>query len=431
MAFDLHRRILKGVFLVTAFVAFGKLMAVGKDIGFAQRFGVSGRYDVYLLAIVVVTWAPLVISSIAQSVLVPAISKLNNNLRKRFHSELITWTSVVGVIFTVFVYLYASQLTRLFSSQLGVEAQSELIVLIRGMSSVSFLTCLIAIYSSELLARENHVNTLYEAIPSFILVIALFFHSSISDSLSVLIWVTVFGLMLQAAALVFHTNIQYVSTRINFSVTSPAWVDVRNGFSILLIGSVALSFVSPIDQYFAASHGEGGVSTFGFANRLLVVGVGLAVTVISRALLPILCDANISSARRKKIAVQWCIFSFLCACVSIAIVYPIVDDVVRLIYERGKFTSENTREVSRLVIIGLTQLPSLFAGMVLVQYFVSCQRYFIIAISGCIGVFVKFISAAILIDEYALSGLMISTSLMWLSTFLYFGVVMFSGRFDE
>lgn len=415
-----HRRIVRGIIHVTAFLIIGKFTAAAKDIAFAYRYGVSALLDIYFIAVVIVSWLPTIVTSITQAILVPIISKNDEQERQALHSQMVTTMLIIGGLSVFLVVFAISPLMPWYASDFSDPERRQLTKFVIFLSPIALLSCFIALFSSELLARENHSNTLLEAVPAVVLLLALLLYRPSTQDWTILLIATVGGIALQAAALAYLVNRRYVLSIPSFVSNLKFWQEVRKGLSILLLGTVAMSFVSPIDQWLAARAGNGAVSTFLYANRLLLLGVTLAVTVISRAILPILCEPTITEGERLRLTIRWGQIMSGIALLVIVVIWPLSHWIVKILFERGEFVAENTQQVSALVQVGLLQLPFLFLGMVFVQYFISRQQYEVVAISGVIAVLVKLFLGYLLVEFYGLTGLMVSTAAMLMATCLYF-----------
>jgi len=89
-----NQRVFRGMLAVSAFVMIGKLAGAGKEIGIAWRFGVGEIVDIYVIAFVIINWAPSVLASALNSVYVPLIRTLPENQRLRFNAVSITGITV-------------------------------------------------------------------------------------------------------------------------------------------------------------------------------------------------------------------------------------------------------------------------------------------------------------------------------------------------
>ena len=95
--------------------------------------------------------------------------------------------------------------------------------------------------------------------------------------------------------------------------------------------------------------------------------------------------------------------------------------VIAILFERGQFSATDTQSVSDVLRWGLIQVPFFYAGLVLVQLLASHERYNVIAFFTVTNLFIKVIGNLFLPDLMGVSGIALSTGLMyvWSTACLY------------
>jgi putative peptidoglycan lipid II flippase len=96
---------------------------------------------------------------------------------------------------------------------------------------------------------------------------------------------------------------------------------------------------------------------------------------------------------------------------------------VKLLFERGAFTAEDTMIVAEVLRYGLTQLPFYFAAIVLVSLLSSQGRYLAIALVAGSNLLVKLATMAILTPALGINGIALSTTIMYAASFLLLNVI--------
>jgi peptidoglycan biosynthesis protein MviN/MurJ (putative lipid II flippase) len=85
---------------------------------------------------------------------------------------------------------------------------------------------------------------------------------------------------------------------------------------------------------------------------------------------------------------------------------------VKLLFERGAFTAQNTEIVTEVLRYGMAQLPFYFAGLVLVSLLASQARYRVIAAVASINLIVKVAANFGMVPWLGMSGLVLATAFM-------------------
>jgi len=235
-----------------------------------------------------------------------------------------------------------------------------------------------------------------------------------------LVYGTVLGVLTHLVVLVLVTYRAGLSIGVSFQFAHAQWRSFMQAIGTLLLGAVAMSLVPPLDQLMAARLEAGSIATLSYATRLLTLAMGLAITVLTRALLPVLSDGSLNDLARTVLARRWMFMLFAGGLLLVGVGWLVTPAAVSLLFERGAFTSTDTDNVSYAVRLGLFQIPILFVGTVLVQLFTSMKRYRIVVGSSLVALSVKIVIGIPLANTYGLGGIMISTVIMYGCTTSYF-----------
>ena len=296
----------------------------------------------------------------------------------------------------------------------GDKPEQTQLVFIRACISLAPLAgmgLIIGLYATILLAQERHTNTLTEAVPPLVVFIVVIFFS-VSQSLTALTVSTLIGVAAQLVILYFLLKKGNDNPGFSTRLQSTVWNRFAHVVGALAISQLVISLSLPIDQFLAARLDVGSLSTLGYCNRILALALGLGSTTVSRAILPVLSDPNLEQKIRVEVTLRWAGIMMLSGFIGILVGWYLSSDVVRLLFERGAFTASDTIAVSEAVRYGLLQMPCFFAGIVIVQFFASIQKYRPIVISSFIAVAVKLVAGIYLSEEYGLKGVLMSTALM-------------------
>lgn len=420
-----HRRIATGFLWVSFFVLIAKLAGAAKEMTIAWRYGVSATVDAYVFVFNLVSWPVSIWFSVLTVVLVPLIAhfrKDNPGELVRFRGELSALTLLLGVALWVLCWFGLPQLlssgwTGLTGESLGLaQRMTEPLSLLLPMGLV------IGLFSVWIMAEGRHYNTSFEAFPSLAIMIALLLPAG--TLAEPLIWGTIAGYAFQLTALAWplYRIGELPMPRARFQ--SPAWRGFWSGIAIMSLGQLLTSFTGIVDQFLAAGLHEGALSSLSYANRLLGLVLSLGALAIGRATLPVLSRAHANCGPVLRFALQWTHWMFIAAVPLTLILMFASTQLVALLFERGAFTSEDTREVANVFNWSLIQLPFYFGGLVMVSALAATKRYLLIALSGAVNLLFKLIFAALLVDKYQLVGVVLSTVIMYVLSVLFLYVVM-------
>ena len=114
----------------------------------------------------------------------------------------------------------------------------------------------------------------------------LFLTFFISSNLDKLMIATLFGFLLQLLCMIMFWYRTTQKIEIRFSFASPAWVESKKNFSIMLFSSLLLATVTLLDQFFSVNLSAESVSLLNYANKLLIVILAFGGLIIQRTFLP-------------------------------------------------------------------------------------------------------------------------------------------------
>ncbi len=418
-----HRRILIGFLWVSAFVFIGKLAGAGKEIIIAWRYGVSSTVDAYVFTLTFMSLPIGIWFSILSAVLIPLLSQLRHNTSNevsQFRAELFGFTLLIGFCISIVMYLGLFWFIKSGNSGLPDTTKALALDMLPLLSLIIPFGFVISLLSTFLLSLEKHRNTLLESVPAVIIITALLLPSGIIPE--PLVWGTVAGFALHMVSLALPLYHACELNKPKFSFRSPAWQGFWAGIGIMAIGQVLMSFTSIIDQLFAARLESGSISILNYANRIMALILGLGATAIGRSVFPVLSQLAVkpeAKHRAHSVALKWSALMFGFGILMIVVLWSLAYLIIEIIFERGAFTSEDTKQVVFIFQLLLLQLPFYFSSIVLIQLILSLKQYKIILIMSAFGLMAKVILSYFLIVKYQINGLVVATSIMYLSIFIY------------
>jgi putative peptidoglycan lipid II flippase len=425
-----HHAIAKGMAWVALFVFIGKLAGAAKEMAIAYRYGISEEVDAYLFIYNLVSWPVGIWFSTLTAVLVPLAVRIRYNTSvdlSRFRSELLGLTLLLGMGLMLFAWLGLPLMLR--TSWTGLTPTTVVIAtnMLPVLVLLAPLGVLISLMSAWMLSAGRHANTLMESVPSIVLLVTILAFPG--DSAEPLIWGTVVGFVFHLVSLAIPLARHGEIETPYFTRQSSQWPVFWQGFGIMLAGQTMMSFTAIIDQFFAAHLGTGAIATLSYANRILSLILGLGATAVSRATLPIFSRIQANAGNKlHKIALRWAGLLFMLGVVVTIIAWWLAPWGVKLLFERGAFTSHSTEAVTEVLRYGLEQIPFYFAALVLVSYASSNRRYILLFWSGVIAIVVKISANFILIPLFSIKGIALSGVLVYMCNMLFFWLILVKSK---
>jgi putative peptidoglycan lipid II flippase len=405
-----HRSIFLGLISVGVFSIVGKLVMGLKEVAVAWRFGVSAEVDAYLFVFNLASWPVAIWFSTLSVIVIPLEARLRQDSPERltvFRTELLGITSFLGIVLVLAARFGLPWVVRQPVIGLPPGTLALAMEIIPRLSWLPLPGVLIGLMSTWMMSDGRYSNTILEGVPAVCILLAVLAFSSIQA----MVWATLVGTILQLAVLNQFRRYSVGS----FSLSSPAWAPFWRGFGVMILGQALMALTTLVDQFFAAGLGEGAISSLGYASRLLSLVNGIVATAVARATLPVFSRlrAGGGATGTRDLAMRWAGILAVIGVLSALLGWLIAPEVVRVLFQRGTFTSADAQQVSMLSRYGLFQLPFFFASLVFVSLHSSRGHYGVLLAASALGLSVKIAVVWWLKDTLGVGALIISTAAMY------------------
>ena len=406
----------------------GKFAGAAKEMAVAWRYGVSDIVDGYVFVFNLLNWPISVWFSVLTIVLIPIIidakKKCPEDLQI-FIEEFFGFSLICGVIVgCAFGLVLPAMLVENWMN-LENSITNEALKIVVNLSLIVPFGFVIGYFSILMMINGSHSNTLLEAIPATLILFSLVLPREWLDQ--PLILGTVVGFLAHLIVLLLMSNNKKHFIRPRITMTASIWKNIWPAISITIAGQLVMSLSSIVDQIFMARLGSGTLSSFGYANKIMALILGVGALAISRATLPIFSEKindNVKDAYQASLF--WSKTMMVLSCAIVVIVWFGSELIVSVLFERGEFTGDDTKSISILLKYSLLQLPLYMAGLVLVSVLSGAKKYIFIASTSFVNLTVKVILNSLLVDKFGVHGIIISTVVMIAVSAIisYVGVIM-------
>jgi len=424
-------RIVRGIVQLLFFAAAAKLMGGIKEIVVAAHYGTSATLDGYLFVYEWNFWSVSVIVSLFIFVAVPHLVQLR--LRsvvsaQRFISESIGILAVIGLGIGLLMWAVLPHLMRTSGIAASLRAQSAAVYTNFWLPWLIAVSLVSGVFTAILISRERHWGNLLEGIPALGICLAICVWTT--DDARPIVWGTIVGFvgqMLILGALVRSYG-DTIIPRLHFS--KELWQQCVFGLWMISVGQAILSVSGLIDTMLAARLGEGFLSQYNYALRVCALLLGIFASGFGRACLPVFSDLLLKYGyvNARTVAIRWSYISFGLG-IGIALIGVFVAPiVVRLLFERGAFTSQDTLAVSHVLKILIIQSPFYLMWIVLQTWCVVSRNYHTILVACAIAISVKLITGVWLSTLLGVAGVALSTVAMYSAAVGYTWIRITRGR---
>jgi len=421
---------------ITAVLLIGRGLGLIREVIFANYFGLSVEYDLYLVATVLPITINSIILYIAQNYFIPNY----NSAKKNSEREAINFTGfsvwlffVGGLIISVILFVLSEQLFSLYIPDASAKSLESTISLFKIILIAIPVFSASSVFSAYLQARfEFRLPSLSQLLLNIAMIIlVLVFHSTIGVRAIAIGYVV--GAILQFLLLLY-----FVKKEVNFFYikffTKKKYLQFISGSLILIVVIESLSQLFMFsDRYFYNSVEQGGIAALNYAIHLYLLPLSIISLAISTAIFPALSKSinEETSEAEKHLNNFFSINILLFIPITIIIIF-FGDVLIRMLYERGEFTAHDSEMTYSVLKIYAFSLIFYSSYAVLNKLIYSKKLIVYLLLIAVMSISLKIILNFVFVGNLQQDGLALSSTLSYTSFFIFsFVLVLFKVRLTD
>ncbi len=426
-------QIAKGARVVTLAVLMSRLLGLVREQVLAGLFGAGFQMDAYVVAYRIPN---LLRDLLAEGALASAFVTVFTQHQEKYGLAS-TWQVAQRALGTIFFLvlgivfmgeLLAPKLVALLAPGFEPQAKKELAVTLTRIM-FPFLACVSV--SAVFAGMLNALQVFFlPAVSS-----ALFNLVSVSTGVLLYFWLKALGrppIMAMAVGVVLgglsQALIQFPALRrrgfrfkLAFAPQDPVVKEIFRLMLPMVLGLSAIQLSVFVNTYFASFCGEGAMSWLSYAFRVMYVPLGLFGVALSVAVLPV---ASAQVARGEILRLKETYLSSLLMALSLALpsalgLITLAKPIVRLIFEHGRFTSQDTLHTAEALALFSLALPAYAATKVTTPVFYALRRPKIPMVSSFLSVSLNFLVVVALLKGLNFKAIALGTSVGILAQALF------------
>ena len=416
---SVNRRIFSAMVTVGSVTLVVKLAALAKDVVTASYFGTSDGMDAFLIAFVLPTFAINVIAGSLESAVVPIYVRVRDKdgpdaARQLLSSVLVTSTALLvamGVVLLVIGPLVLPALGATFEGE-KLAMTRRLFFLLIPLVVVSGSGIVLA---SALNANERFLWSVLTPIISSVLMLVLLFTKGAQWGVYALAVGLVLGRVLEGLVLAWRLRALGLLDWTGWRRLHPEVRHVMQAFVPVAAGAAVMSNSPLVDQAMAAMLGPGSVSGLMYGSKLVGAGLSVAAPAVATVIFPhfsqMVAAQNWAAVRNTLRTYAGLILGggAIVALLIVAFSAPLV----RLLFERGAFSPDDTRLVARVQALYALQIPFYLLSMVGVRLLSAMRgNTTVMWVSFCTFV-VNVVANFVCMRLWGLPGIALSTSIVY------------------
>lgn len=405
--------------ILALFSVLSKGIGLFREIIYANNFGLSREYDIFLSCSAI----PIVINTgiiyITQHYFIPLYNqqkKTNNNSQEAFFNYNFWAFILFGCVISVLLFFFSDLIMKFYLSGLTEEQRYTGIKIFLIFLLTIPINSGISIITAYMQAEFNFI------LPAFIQILL---------NIVIIIVVVLFSKIMHILVLPYAFLSAYIISFI--FISRPLWKTLRfskqnfrenKGTSkfkelsmLIVIEFSSLSYIV-LDRYFINKVIPGGIAALNYAQVIFslpisIFSISLITTVFSRFSL----DFTKSIEELKKnLMISTGVTAFVIIPTTL-LMFSLGGEFLALFYQRGSFSAESTALTYAVLKNYLFGLIFYSEYLIIVKIYYSMNRYKEIMVISCAAVILKLFFNFWLVDKFSQNGLALSTSLIYFFLF--------------
>lgn len=405
--------------LLIILASINRILGFLREIIYASEFGISKDFDIFLVVSILPITINTVIYYIAQNYFIPNYSyyKSNKTEADEFLINNYIGFAIIGLLIFVTFFMFSEKILFIM---LGLESLSNSTII---TFNIFLLTIPISSISSLIAAYLNYskkfpIPALAAVFQNISVVLIVIFTNKLIGIISISVGYLV-GTILQLFYLHYKSKIKFNSYFLK-NISFKYWLRKSSQSLIIIIAIESISQLYIIsDRFFFSYVNVGGLSALNYAQNIALLPVTIISLSINTILFPKFSEniSNIKTDQDSLFIKSISLTLFIFIPIFIAFTFW-SQEVITLIYERGKFIKSDSLNAARLLTyFGYGILfYSIYALLNKIIY--SARLYKILLLITVIGILTKILFNFLLVIPFNYFGLAISTSLSYLVFFI-------------
>ena len=392
-----------------------KILAIGKEMLTAHRFGIAASLDVFNVTQAFPGIMMLFFSGALVSAFVPLYLEWRNRCSPEEADSHATWLIFLTTAFFAVLALITLSLSPIIFQFIGYgfgpKEKQLSIVMGRLLSLLILIDGAGILFRGILHARKMFLHL--SVAPIFLnLMIIFFLYFDMGLDIYVLVWGFLIGTLLKTIYMGFALRYEGFSFRTTMpfdrtKVSTLWWLTLPLLGSELIANSNLL-----IDQVMATQLPAGSVSTLRYAFRINDLPIQVVIAAISRAIFPFISEEFIAGRRDnlQNIFKYSLIFVGFLTIPITCLMVLFSEDIVTLLLKRGAFDLDAARQTAQT--LACFSLGLFFYAYTFINgtFFVALQKPKVLLYMGVVSIFLNIFFNFLFMHFFGVQGIALSTS---------------------
>ena len=414
------RKIFNAAFSVATCSAFAGLAAAAKELVVARWFGRGDALDAFLIAYLLPSFLVNLVAGSFTPAVAPTFIQVREEEGKEAAQRLFSSFMVVSVGLLVGISALVGILAPYFLPFLGSGFSPAKLLLTRQLlyALLPFiaLSGLAVTWTGILNAEERFGLPALSLILIPVSAIAFLLLLGRSWGIFALAAGTVAGVILQAAVLGRMLSQRGVRLEPRWHRLDPTLRRVIGQYAPMLACGLLMGSADLVSQSMAAMLEPGSVAALNYARKVVSVFIVVGATPLGTAALPyfsqMVADRDWSGCRS---TLRTYVRSIALLTVPLTLGLMVFSHpLIRILFQRGAFTAEDTRVVSHVLVFLSPEIPFLILVILGIRLISALKRNSVLAVIAGVNMALNLMLNLILMKYAGVAGIALSTSCVFL-----------------
>lgn len=418
------RQIFSAAITVGFMTALVKVVAVGKELVVAWRFGAGEALDAFFIALIVPSFIFVVVAESINAALIPTYIRVREQegleVAQRLFSGVVVWSSALLGIITILMIATAPLYLPWLAGGFRPQKLDLTFHLICTIAPVVPLSGIVVIWGAVLNAGERFALAAISPAVTALITILLLLANKDWGIFALAIGL-VCGTLLEMILLGAALKQQGISLRPKWYGFDSHLRQVVSQYAPMSAGAFLMCSTSLVDQSMAAMLSPGSVAALNYGNKVIALPISLIATAVSTAVIPyfseMVADRNWLGVRDTMKRYLWLV---VITTVPVTVVlFLFSQPIIEVLLQRGSFTAQDTHIVAQIQAMYALQLPFYVGGIFVVRLISSMQLNQILMWASGLNLIINICLNYLFMQWLGVIGIALSTSCVYAFSFLF------------
>ncbi len=412
-------RMFQGFMTVASLTLVAKSVSFLKEAAVARHFGIADELDAFVLSFTLLSFLAAMLGGGMPDSFLPVFTRLLHRRGResahRLGLQMALCNLVTFVLVSALLAIAADPIVRLMGRGFSPEKQAQAARMLRNMLPFFIGSGMIFHLAAWLRAQKNFVLAAIAPAAAPAVIITALIAAGHTAPIEVLVHATNLGVLLQLMLVALAVRRTLPQDR-GWSAGclrhwEPDCAEVLRNTVPFLFAGIVIGSAPVIDQVMASWLQPGSVAVLGYSEKITSILLALTAAPAGEALFPYFADAvarrEWKELRRHLLQVTGTILVIVIPATLLMCWFA--PSVVRILFERGAFTAQDTERVTLVLRFSVFQVPFYIASSLAARLVVSMQASRFMLGMAAFALFINVVSNALLMRPLGVAGIALST----------------------